>query len=106
MSQSDPNDDKDAELSRSRAFRVFGVVGPIPPFIIFAWLGVIAIGLIAIGAAIAYELTASLWAIPVGVVLGVSLAALLGRDFLRWRLSWMTILGVALFAVVFVVAYW
>jgi len=106
MSHSSEKQDEDAGLLRFKAFRVLRDLDPIPAFIVFALLTAIAIGLSAIGAAVAYELTGSIWAVPVGVALGLSLTVLLGRDFLRWRLSWEAIVALGLFCFLFVIAYW
>ena len=105
MIHSSEEHDEDAGLPRFKAFRVLGNLDPILAFIVFGCLIGIALGLISIGAAVAYEFTASIWAVPVGVALGLSLASLLGRDFLRWRLSWAAIVAVGLFCFLFVVAY-
>jgi hypothetical protein len=106
MSHSSEKHNEDSGLLRSKAFRLLGNLDPIPSLIVFGCLIAIAVGLITIGAAVAYELTTSIWAAPVGVALGLSLAVLLGRDFLRWRLSWVSIVAVGLFCFLFVVAYW
>ena len=106
MSHSSERHDEDGGLLRFKVFRALGNLDPIPAFIVFGLLIAIAVGLIAIGVAVAYELTASIWAVPVGVALGLSLAVLLGRDFLRWRLSWVAVVAVGLFCFLFVVAYW
>jgi len=106
MSPSNGEPDGGTAPRRSRAFRVLGRLDPIPAFIVFGCLVVIAAGLIAVGSAIAYELTASTSAVPVGFALGLSVALLLGRDFLRWRLSWAAVVAVASFSALFIVAYW
>ena len=106
MRHSSEKHDEDAGPLRFKAFRALGNLDPIPAFIVFGLLIAIVVGLIAIGVAVAYELTASIWAVPVGVALGLSLAVLLGRDFLGWRLSWAAIAAVGLFCLLFIVAYW
>ena len=106
MSPNNGKHDADAAPVRLSAFRALSNLDPIPAFIIVGCLIAIAVGLIAVAVAVAYELTASIWAVPVGVALGLSVALLLGRDFLRWRLSWAAVVAVALFSVLFLVAYW
>ncbi len=103
MSHSSEKHNEDAGSLRSKAFRVLGNLDPIPSLIVFRCLLAIATGLVTIGVAVAYELTTSIWSVPVGVALGLSLAVLLGRDFLRWRLSWVAIVAVGLFCFLFVV---
>jgi len=82
------------------------IIDPIPAFIIFALLIVIVIGLTVVGCAVAYQLTAAIGSVPVGAALGFSVAVLIARDFLRWRLSWTAVVAVASFAFIFMVAFW
>ena len=60
----------------------------------------------AIGAALVYELTGQLWSTAIGIVYGAGTGVLLVRDFLHWRLRWITAVVGGAFAAVFAVAFW
>ena len=87
---------------------VLGLFGAIPPgrlWILLVALAFFPPSLAAIGAAIAYELMGVLWSTAVGVVYGAGLGILLARDFLNWKLRWVTIGVTLVYAGLFAVAY-
>jgi len=99
--------DSDPEKNvRTRGPGVFERLGPIPPAVVYVWLVFLALALALVGSAVAYELTASLPAAPVGLALGLSVAFLLGRDFVHWQVSWLSVVAALLFSALFAVAYW
>jgi uncharacterized membrane protein YczE len=98
--------DGEKEPGRVAEPRVFERLGPIPPAVVYVWLFFLAVALALVGAAVAYELTAALLSVPVGLALGLSVAFLLGRDFVRWQVSWLSVVATLLFGALFTVAYW
>jgi hypothetical protein len=70
------------------------------------WLVLLALALGLVGLAMAYQLTTSLWAAPLGFLLGVSVALGLARDFVRWRLGPVSLVSALVFFLLFVAAQW
>jgi hypothetical protein len=85
-------------LFRRLSFKVSGVF--------LVWLCVLGLGLGLVGLGIAYQLTGTIWAAPVGFLLGATVALGLARDFARWRLSLVSLVSALVFVLLFIAAQW
>jgi hypothetical protein len=94
-------DSEDRGPFHLKALRFFGPIEPRAGAFFLVWLAFLPVALAAVGAAVAYQLTGSLWSTPLGLLAGLVVAGVFVRDFIRWRVSVFSIIAWGIFITLF-----
>jgi hypothetical protein len=94
-------DPSEPDEERLRALSAFGPLSPRSAAVILLALAFVPAGLGVVGAGVAYDLSASAWSIPLGLLAGLGVGLAFARDLARWRFRPLSLAACVAFLVAF-----
>lgn len=98
--------DPDESNERLRALEAFGPLAPRTGAFVLLWLAFLPVGLGLVGVGVAYDLTASPWSTPFGLLAGVGVGLAFARDVARWRFRPVSLVACCAFLLLFAWSQW